>query len=247
MPDLKRRRSRLAAVVRFWCLLSLVLLAIPLDCGAQDTDSNLAEVWFDLTKYFPVNNALSLGGDTGIRGLISEEDFTAIYIRPSLEYRYSEKLSLHGGVGLFHAFQDGLSDVNEIRPWGGIKLRWPAFRSIYLENYFRAEGRFLRPQEIDQFLSVLRLRHCFGTVLPLGEMKPQGKGFYAPVSFEVFFRGAGDIPARFINQTRFTVGIGYRLISGWRLQTSYNWIQLRSVARSEFETTAHMIRIQIKG
>jgi len=84
-------------------------------------------------------------------------------------------------------------------------------------------------------------------VLPIANMTPGGRGFYLPVSFEVFFPAAGDNTARFINQTRFTAGIGYRLTSGWRLETSYNWIQFRTDVRDEFVTTAHMIRIQIKG
>jgi len=248
MPEPKGRGiSKRAAVVHVLCLLSLILLTSALHCAAQSSGSNLGEVWFDASKYFPINNSLSLGGDAGIRGFVTEEDYAAIYIRPSFDYRFSDQVSLHGGVGMFYAFQDGPFDVGEVRPWGGVKLRWPAFRSIYLENYSRAEGRFLLVRETDERFSVLRLRHRIGTVLPIGDMTPGGKGFYLPVSFEVFFPAAGDNVARFINQTRFTVGIGYQLTSGWRLEISYNWIQFKTDARDEFVTTAHMIRIQIKG
>jgi hypothetical protein len=248
MPELKKKQtSGRVSLIQSWLLLFLVCFIFPLFCSAQDPEPSLAEVWFDISKYFPVSNSLSLGGDTGVRGFVFEEEFTVVYIRPSFQYLLRDSLSLHGGVGVFYAFQEGPVNLGEIRPWGGVKLRWPTFKSIYLENYFRADGRFLRTQEIDEYLSVLRLRHRIGTVLPIADKKPGGEGFYLPVSFEVFFRGAGDIPARFINQTRFTVGLGYQLNSGWRLETSYNWIQFRPDAGDEFATIAHMFRIQIKG
>jgi hypothetical protein len=207
-------------------------------------------VWFDVSKYFRASGSLRLGGDSGVRGFVFEEEFVAVYVRPSFEYLWNDAVRLYGGVGLFHAFQDGPSDITEIRPWGGFSLRWPAFRSVYLENYFRAEGRFFRTrkiEEIEQALSSLRLRHRIGTVLPIAGKKPAGKGFYIPLSFEVFFRAAGDIPARFIDQTRFWIGIGYQLGSGWKLETSYSWIQLRNDTQEGFASTTHLIRIQIKG
>jgi hypothetical protein len=81
----------------------------------------------------------------------------------------------------------------------------------------------------------------------LANKDPQGPGFYLPVSYEVFFRAAGDIPARFINQARFTVGIGYQFNPSWRMELHYYNVQFREDAGSSFATTAHLFRIQIKG
>jgi hypothetical protein len=83
-------------------------------------------------------------------------------------------------------------------------------------------------------------------VLPLADKKPLGPGFYLPFSVEAFFRAGGDIPARFINQTRLAIGIGYQFSSGWKLETSYNWVSFRQDVGEGFATTAHLIRIQIK-
>jgi hypothetical protein len=213
--------------------------------GQEETPRK--EIWFDIAKYYPLNSNLAIGGDTGLRGFVFEAGSNSLYVRPSLRFRTGDYLSFYGGVGLFYVFREGPFDANEIRPWGGVSLRWPTFRDVSIENYFRAEGRYLRSEEIDQVLSVLRLRHKLSTVLPLGNKQPGGAGLYLPVSAEVFFTAAGDTPARFINQTRFAVGVGYRLNPCWRIEFTYNSVRLRTDASDNFTTQIHLVRIQIKG
>ena len=230
-----------------WVGVWLCLWACALTTFCLGQEGAGEEIWFDIGKYYPVGKDTALGGDTGVRGFFFEEGSRVLFVRPSLRYRPTGNLSLYGGLGLFYAFREGPFDANEIRPWGGISLRWPTFRTVHIENYFRAEGRFLGSEQIDEVLSVLRLRHKLGTVLPLGNKQPGGVGFYLPVSFEVLFAAGGDIPARFINQTRLAVGLGYQINPCWRIELNYNNVRLRTDAGDDLATAIHLFRIQIKG
>jgi hypothetical protein len=219
-----------------WIAVAMVALSTHVDAESQ--------LWFDVSKLFPVRNDLSLGGDTGIRGMILNDFFLA-YVRPTAAVEVHDRVSILGGVGLSYLFEDGPRDLIEIRPWGGVLARWPDFGQFGLRHYVRVEQRFLRIQnEVD--LSVLRLRYRLGSVIPL-PLGWRGRGIYVPVAVELFLNAAGDEIVRFINQSRFVAGVGYRMNDSWRIELNYTGIFIKIDATEGFQNPIHVFRIQIKG
>jgi len=215
-------------------------------CLAQGSASE--QIWFDVTDYFRINQGFSIGGDAGIRGMVfSDEEWMALYIRPSVSYRASRDLEFSGGLGLFQAFRPGPEDALEVRPWGGVRYMWPRSPKMTLEHYFRAEGRNVRLGQNQDFRSALRLRYRIATYLPITSEKSTGRGIYLPLQYEWFMDAAGDVPARFINQNRFVAGFGYRLSSKWRFELQYTLVLFRESARDGFEPFAHVFRFRVLG
>jgi len=230
-----------------WCFILLSLWNFS-TCLAQEDESADKQVWVDLTKYYPLDKRVQLGGDTGLRGFFAfDDEWTAFFIRPSMTYVARGNLSFHGGVGLFYAFQDGHNDAWEVRPWAGVRLSWPRIGPLPVEHYFRAEERFIRIESRPDFQSVLRLRYRFGTNVPLSPDNGQVSRFYVPLSYEFFMNAGGDVPARFVNNTRFVLGLGCRVTPKWRIELNYTLISFRGSTRDSFYTAAHVFRIQIRG
>ena len=212
---------------------------------AQDTKKK--QLWLDVTNHFAVNEQFRIGGDAGIRGFVFDEEWTVLYLRPSINYALNDRLTLHGGVGLFTAFVAEAGDTFEIRPRGGVRLRWPKIGKVLLEHYVRGEERYIRREEQGDFRSFSRLRYRVGAYFPISGASLEEKGLYLPLLYEFFWVAGGDIPAMFMNHNRLVVGLGYRINSKWRIELQYTQMLFREGVGTGLVPTAHVFRIRVKG
>ena len=94
--------------------------------------------WTDLATVYHLTDRWRYDGDYGFRGLLTDRNWTAAYVRPSVRYRAAPFLMLHGGVGLFYNFLPG-NDLPELRPFVGVRLLGPRFGGFVVSNYLRLE------------------------------------------------------------------------------------------------------------
>lgn len=189
----------------------LLLLINAISVGAQDT-----EIWGDVSVYKNLNNKFSLFGDVGPRLNVSNGNYTGFYIRPSASYKFSNHISVNGGIAWFYSNTAGVS-VNEFRGWQGTRLEWKILKRVALSNYIRLEERWFYDPYFLKFL--LRFRYLAGITIPLNNKTLEAKTWYVPLAFEIF--KDLNVHQNFINRTRAYVGVGYVFSKNSRAELFY--------------------------
>ena len=104
--------------------LTLLALFIPGAAAAQSREFSELHTWSDLATIYDFSDRFRYDGDYGLRGVISDPEWTLLYVRPSVRYRPRDWVTLHGGAGLFYNFLDG-DDLPGLRPWLGASVAPP--------------------------------------------------------------------------------------------------------------------------
>ena len=86
--------------------------------GAQTSGFSEFHTWTDLATVVNISDRFRYDGDYGLRGVVTDDNWTLFYLRPSVRYRPQPWLTLHGGVGLFYNILPD-SDLPELRPFVG--------------------------------------------------------------------------------------------------------------------------------
>ena len=73
---------------RIFIILFLISLLLPNGAEAQEDEVDF-QTWMDFTTFMFVSNRSSVGGDFGIRGLLSSKGWTQLYIRPTYRFQYN--------------------------------------------------------------------------------------------------------------------------------------------------------------
>ena len=101
---------------KFWLkicslgIVSVLALVVLRPAGGADF-----QTWSDLTTIYRFADGWRYDGDQGIRGVLSDSDFTLIYFRPSVRYRARDWFTVHGGVRFF---KGGRSWISALWPAG---------------------------------------------------------------------------------------------------------------------------------
>jgi hypothetical protein len=227
------------------CLISCVVLMLSA-CGAAAQDDVSEQLWLDYHEHFYFKPNWEFYGDGGFRTILANSDWQRLYVRPSVRF-HSPKHPWEGrgGVGLFYT-KDAL-DVNqlELRPWLGLRIRWPRFEPLTFSNYFRLEGRLIWETEDWELDETLRFRYQLGTRIPL-ELNRVQKYFYLPVSAEWFTNLGRDVAESYSSELRLNAGLGYVFNYVWAGEFHFILQRSRSGKGLSFETTDLIFRFQVK-
>lgn len=208
---------------------------------AQDDVTN--QLWVDYHASFHTSEKLEFHGDTGVRFASPPDEFFRFYIRPSLRHHYSERWRFLVGLGAFATDNIGAENTLEIRPWEGVRLKWPTLGPITVNNLVRFEQRIKFSSNESGAAFQLRFRYQLGTSIPL--MREPWQGFFIPVSAEWFW-DAGDDVDRFADDLRLSAGLGYEISETWIVNFLLTIERSRSTSDSSFTTADVIFRFQIK-
>ena len=226
---------------KFWINVILVaVISIPVLIKSSDCAD--FQTWSDIATIYRFAEGWRYDGDQGIRGVISDSDFTLIYFRPSIRYRAKPWFTVHGGIRFFQTFFDDEEDTFEIGPWQGLRLVGPKLGGFPISHYFRLEQRMTWETEGDRdFDFTLRARYQLGARSPNYNILFKN-GIYFLGSIEPFL----DVERpMFVNRIRYDVGIGTRLSDAWRVQLHYHLQQGRSSASDAFTAQEHILRLRL--
>ena len=91
-------------------MLVLLGLFIPKDSRGQSEEIDF-QTWTDFTYTYPIKNRVNIGGDLGVRGLISQNDWNQFYLRPTFQYFFNRTIQVAGGVAVFTTLSDTLEKL----------------------------------------------------------------------------------------------------------------------------------------
>jgi hypothetical protein len=221
---------------------------------AQDTfeeveDVNI-QIWSDYNPHFILDNKLHLYGDIGARTIIPNYWYR-IVLRPAVRYdliSFNERTEryrtwqLHGGIGLFYTYNLKATNILEIRPFQGLRVRIPNWNKFQLSHYLRLEERFEFGFQGKGSEFSMRFRYMIGTDLFLpGKYLVQG--LYIPIYAEFFFNMTRG--AQFNDVMRLTPGIGYRPNQNLRFQLDISYHRRRPSSDIKFRTNDIVARFRV--
>jgi len=217
--------SSILGSMRLWALLIAAVALCTLPAQAQTPDYNNFHTWADLATIKNFSKDFRYDGDYGVRGLLSDDDWTQIYLRPSVRYRLNTVTTLHGGAALFYSFLEE-EDLPELRPWLGVRFANRIGPGWIISNYFRLEYRafYLKPES--DWDTSFRARWQLQARSPLFEIGSV-KGFYGLASIEPFFMFESTSADNFGDRFRFNLGIGRSLNKRLRAEANYLFHKVR--------------------
>jgi hypothetical protein len=211
--------ARLCALL----IVSAMLGTVP--ARAQIPEFNSFHTWTDLATIKNFSEDFRYDGDYGVRGLLTDGDWTLVYLRPSVRYRLKPWMTLHGGAALFYNFFDG-DDLPELRPWVGVRFPYRLSSGWVISNYFRVEYRAFYLKRESKWDASFRGRWQLQATSPRFEIG-SAKDFYGLVSIEPFFDFSSGSDDTFGDRFRFNLGIGRHFNSQLRAELNYVFHKVR--------------------
>ena len=105
------RRLGASALVALY--LGIMATMIPTPAASQEPMFSEFHTWSDIATIYNFSDRFRYDGDYGLRGLLTDDYWTLLYLRPSVRYRDRSWLSLHGGAALFYNFFEGEANLPE--------------------------------------------------------------------------------------------------------------------------------------
>lgn len=222
----------------------LIILFSLFELQAQDEDNQL---WLNYSMSAPLNEKWTVGGDAGVRGLVSNSEWNQVLIRPSVTYTLSKRSKLAGAIGLFSTFNKADSlDVTELRLHQQFKFNGPDFRWFLTFWRVRVEERFFfyrdRP---DRFSWRGRLLGGLQT-LDFNFFGKRGLPSYFQFTIEGFLNLTNtNFEELFVNNFRTDFAFGQRLSNKWRYELHYIRQSSRLGSQDGFRVAQNVFRLRV--
>jgi hypothetical protein len=180
---------------------------------AQSRDP-VAELWLDYNPTATVSPRIDLYGDVGYRVQLESGGFQRLVVRPNARYRFSERVSVEGGLGSFYTWNEGVANLWELRPWLGASAVWPRL-PFELQHVARLEGRFEYETREWGTQASVRLRYRLRASHRWGGKADQGR-FWRLLGSVELFRSLGEEEGVANELMRLVAGVERGLGTAWR-------------------------------
>lgn len=225
--------------VLLWALVSFAVTP----AVSQTPQFEEFHTWTDVATIYNFSERFRYDGDYGLRGVLTDSDWSLLYLRPSVRYRARPWLTLHGGAGLFYNFFSG-EDLPEIRPWVGVRLKGPRPGGFTISNYFRLEYRAFYLKSKSEWDAGLRGRWQVQATSPRFAIG-SAEEFYGLASIEPFFEIGSSVAGSFGDRFRINAGLGRQFNDGLRVELNYLFHKIRLPDESgELEVDDHVLRLR---
>ena len=199
--------------------------------------------WTDIATIYNFSSSFRYDGDYGLRGLLTDRNWTLLYLRPSVRYRVNLRLQLHGGAALFYNFFPG-DDLPELRPWVGVRLVGPRPGGFTISNYFRMELRAFYLKSVSEWDAGFRGRWQLQVTSPRFSIG-SARELYALISIEPFFEIGSSIEGTFGDRVRINAGLGRQFTEGLRIELNYLFHKIRLPGEGgDLDLDDHVLRLR---
>jgi len=216
----------------------------------EDEEVN-TQLWLDWNPRLKINARSSAYLPVGFRTNFTQNQYR-IYGRPTYRYditRLNERTNryrtwqLIGGAGVFYTRNPDVTDILELRPFQGVKVRFPNLDRVHLVHYLRLEERL--EIGINPFGTKfsIRGRYKVGSDLFLPS-NPIINGIYIPLYAEFFFSVA-EQGFQFNDLIRLTPGLGYQPGLNWKFQFELSYHRIRPTSSDKFQTNDIVFRFRV--
>ena len=228
----------------------LLLLGTVINLTGRAQSSPALVSWSDFNYTYGFNTTWGTGGDAGFRGVISDRDWTAFYIRPILIYRNTDQLNFGFSVAVFQNFNAHSPNMFEFRPAQQVNWIWPEFEKWSLKSRVRFEERYLvqEPQEgfeVQDPKWEIRGRYelKFKTeAFDLGNLLEQ---IHLLASGEYFFPLGDQADQLYADQSRLLVGFGHEVGQRWSYELHFFWLKSRNTYAGDLQTDQYVLRLRV--
>ena len=239
VQQLKRHRTTLVMLI-----LGIIATTTPRSAASQPFEFSEFHTWTDVATIYKFGDAFRYDGDYGIRGFLTSDDWTLIYLRPSVRYKTHSWLRLHGGIALFYNFFKTVEDLPELRPWVGVRFVGPKPGGWTISNYLRLEHRAFYLKDEDKWDTVWRGRWQLQVTTPDFAIGA-AESFYALASIEPFTGFGASINGILGERIRTNIGMGKRVTPALRIDLNYVFHKIRvSEAGRDFDLDDHVVRLR---
>ena len=232
-------------------LFALILLtALSPVRGQEEKDYN-QQVWIDFNPRWVLGSGKTiLRGSLEYRTIFPNEWNRYII---SLGASYSpfihqpernvaiQYMRFHAGVRDFYTYSIENLNLNEVRFYQGVQLRWPSFPRVFLTHYIRIEERIEHIQHSDAYDFTMRFRYRLGARFRF--LKPALSDLYLPVSAEVFMSAGQGF--YFNDVIRVTPGIGYDFTDQFSTEFHISYHYSRNSKTDDFENNDLVYRLRV--
>lgn len=226
---------------RFIILLFVLLLQEQI--FGQETSNQL---WADYALNVNTNSKISFGGDVGLRGDLSNYEWSQFLLRPTLNYTFNKTFSGAFAIALFHTNNKFVPNVTEFRIHQEININWFERKWISIFGRLRIEERFFWYQE-ESLPNEFRVR---GRLL-MGIQSPDITWFgtrrpiYFQSTYEGFLTFGSDDTDLFINQGRFRLAFGHRIAPNWHYEIHYIRQSSRLTQETGLKLAQNLFRLRV--
>jgi hypothetical protein len=228
-------------------MVLLLLLAQPQSIKAQDTTASTTQVWLFWHYNHFFTNRIRYIHDIGYRQEMPRDAWSRIYYRPGIEYSAWSIVDLIGGVGFWYTIQEHIPDAFEIRPWQGLKFDWPSVGRFEFDHYIRLEERFnYSIGNGNMWTFALRGAYRINLTLPINHPGIIDKTFFVRVNAAFYMDLGKSIEERFVNDERYTAGLGYRFNPKWRFELLYSMDRSKAFSTEGFKVNSHIIKARLR-
>ena len=207
------------------------------------------QTWSDIATIYTFSDRWRYDGDQGVRGVLSDSDFTLVYFRPSVRYRVKSWFTVHGGIRFFKTFFDDGDNTFELGPWQGLRFVWPKIGSYAISHYLRLEQRMIWQTEGERdYDFTLRTRYQLGVRSPNYNILFKN-GIYLTGSAELFWNSEDDFLNNTVNRIRFDLGAGTKVSDALRVELHYllqDGSEIDSdLFKDPFSSEEHILRLRL--
>lgn len=202
------------------------------------------QTWTDVTLSHFINKNLSIGGDAGLRGIVSSKGWNLLYIRPTVNYTFPQIVRVSGGIGSFNTFHKSITNSYEVRFFQDANISWPDIGWINFSQRFRFEERFFFYEKNLANDFNVRGRYLIGASTTNFKLIGTKKAYYLEGMWEAFVPFGERVVELFANSQRWYAALGYRSSDRFRLELLYIWEQSKEYAVEKFETSENILRIR---
>ena len=232
---------------KFWIKVTLVILISTPVLVRSGAGADF-QTWSDIATIYKFSDRWRYDGDQGVRGVLSDSDFTLLYFRPSVRYQAKPWFTVHGGIRFFKTFFDDGDDTFEIGPWQGLRFVWPMIGSYAVSHYLRLEERMIWQTEGERdYDFTVRGRYQLGVRSPNYDILAKN-GIYLTGSVELFWNLENQISDRVLNRIRYDIGAGTKVSNAWRVELHYilqDGREIEDLFNDVFGSEEHILRLRL--
>lgn len=230
--------------MRVLLICTFLAFLTPIVAVAQE-DKNDFQTWMDFTTFRFVSNRSAVGGDAGIRGLLSSKGWTQLYIRPTFRFQY-HSLDLAGGIGLFQTYNKDISNLTEIRLFQQATLHWPTTHLIKFSHRIRFEQRFFNYSDpsVGDLEDDFSSRFRYQLMLRSKDINIFNQKIYFKAAVEIFQKNNSGNET-FVNSSRLIVTVGHRFKGKFWYELHFISQRSRKFVEDGLKTSEQILRLRV--
>ncbi len=233
----------------FLCLSLPYLQAQSQDSTAENFRAN-PQTWFELYFLYTQTEKLDFYGDVSYRRrYLDGADFNRFTIRPSVRYKFSDRIWAGGGFMALFTLEELGTNTLELRLWQGVKAKWPVFRwpeskPASFSHFLRFEERWTIGTDDGSNTFSARTRYQVSFRLPLTFIRPKVSRYAFLTAMLETFVNLGKRSGFLQDAARISTGVGYVINYSWTPSFEFVWQRSRN-DEGNIRTSDYLMRFKV--